>query len=85
MKKFLAILLCALLALGAFTAFAEEGTAYSFDIIEQNLFGAAAGLSYCRLVCIITPVGADVKGGEAVHLALDVRSQRCYPGMRPAK
>ena len=39
----------------------------------------------CRLDNNITPVGADVKGGEAVHLALDVRSQRCYSGMRSAK
>ena len=38
-------------------------------------------MSGCRLVCIITPMGMEVKGGEA----LDVRPQRCYSGMRWAK
>ena len=33
--------------------------------IEQSDNRAAADLSGCRLVCIITPVGMDVKGGEA--------------------
>src|SRR5699024_1377999 len=27
----------------------------------------------------------DVKGGEAVHLTLDIQTQRCYSGIRPAK
>ena len=34
---------------------------------------AAAGLSGCRLGNKITPVGVEVKGGEAVHFTLDVR------------
>ena len=34
---------------------------------------AAAGLSGCRLANNITPVGVNVKGGEAVHFTLDVR------------
>lgn len=46
---------------------------------------AAAGLSCCRLGNSITPVGVDVKGGEAVHFILDVRLRRCYSGMHPAK
>ena len=42
-------------------------------------------MSGCRLVCIITLVGVDVKDGEAVHFTLDFRSQRCYLGMRLEK
>ena len=42
-------------------------------------------MSGCRLVNNITPVGQDVKGGEVVHLALDIRCRRCYSGMRSAK
>ena len=46
-------------------------------------------MSGCRLGNNITPVGVDVKGGEAVgeavHFTLDVRPRRCYSGMRSAK
>ncbi len=48
--------------------------------IEQNLFRAVAGKSGCRLVNKIMPVGADVKGGEAVQLALDIRPRRVLLG-----
>ena len=42
-------------------------------------------MSGCRLGNNITPVGVDVKGGEAVYFTLDVRPRRCYSGMRSAK
>ncbi len=42
-------------------------------------------MSGYRLFNNITPVGADVKGGVAVHLALDIRPRRCYSGIRSAK
>lgn len=45
--------------------------------IGQNSVRAAA-VSICRLFKNITPVGADVKGGEAVHCALDIWARRCY-------
>ena len=53
--------------------------------IEQNLFRVAAEESGCRLFNNITLVEEDVKGGEAVHLALDIRHQQCYSGIRSAK
>ena len=37
---------------------------------RSKYYGAAAGLSGCRLIYNITLAGADVKGGEAVHLPL---------------
>ena len=47
--------------------------------------GAAAACPSAARVYNITPVGMDVKGGEAVHLTLDIQTQRCYSGMRSAK
>lgn len=41
-------------------------------------------MSSCRLFKKITPVGADVKDGEAVHLILDVRPRLCYSDIRSA-
>ena len=42
-------------------------------------------MSDCRHVYNITPTGQDVKGGEAVHVTLDIRARRCYSGIRSAK
>ena len=47
--------------------------------------GAAAAYPSAAHVCNITPVGMDVKGGEAVHFTLDIQTQRCYSGIRSAK
>ena len=53
--------------------------------IGQNLYVGGSGLPSAAYVYNITPVGMDVKGGEAVHLTLDIQTQRCYPGIRSAK
>jgi len=50
--------------------------------IEQDLFVSVAGASGYRVFNKITPVGADVKGGGAIHLALDIRARWCHSGMR---
>ena len=52
---------------------------------QIELIWSGSGLAVCRLVYSITPAERDVKGGETVCLALDVRPRRCYSGMRLAK
>ena len=47
--------------------------------------GAAAACPSATHVYNITPVGMDVKGGEAVHCTLDIQTQRCYSSIRSAK
>lgn len=39
----------------------------------------------CPLAYNITPLGPEVKGGEAVHFTLDIRNRRCYSRIRPSK
>ena len=45
--------------------------------IEENLYGTAAAYPPAAHVYNITPVGMDIKGGEAVHCTLDIQTQRC--------
>ena len=52
--------------------------------IEKIFLGGSEFIRCCRIY-ILTPVGMDVKGGEAVHFTLDIQTQRCYPGIRSAK
>ena len=58
------------------------------SILDENrasfIWGGSKATG-CRLTNNITPMGADVKGGETVHFTLDIRSRRCYSGIRSAK
>ena len=53
--------------------------------IEENLYEATAACSPAAHVYNITPVGMDIKGGEAVHCTLDILTQQCYSDIRSAK
>lgn len=44
--------------------------------IETKILCGGSGLVRCRLIYSITPTVADVKGGEAVHRSVRLRTRR---------